>query len=38
MKLKTKVIEIRLEVKWNLNRIELDLGVKQLEYELVNIN
>ena len=38
MKLKAKVIEIRLEVKWNLNRIEFELEVNQLEYELVNIN
>ena len=38
MKLKAKVIEIKLEVKWILNRIEFDLGVNQLEYELVNKN
>ena len=38
MKLKAKVIEIQLEVKWILNRIEFDLEVNQLEYELVNIN
>ena len=38
MKLKAKVIEIQLEVKWILNRIEFDLEVNQLEYELVNMN
>ena len=38
MKLEAKVIEIQLEVKWILNRIEFDLEVNQLEYELVNIN
>ena len=38
MKLEAKVIEIQLEVKWILNKIEFDLEVNQLEYELVNIN
>ena len=38
IKLEAKVIEIQLEVKWILNRIEFDLEVNQLEYKLVNIN
>ena len=38
MKLKAKVIEIKLEVKWISNKNEFDLEVNQLEYELVNIN
>ena len=38
MKLEAKVIGIQLVVKWILNRIEFNLEVNQLEYELVNIN